>query len=63
MHYYLHCPLYINERIKMNTAISNLTNITLHNLLFGDPELDLSTNKTIFEAVHTFILETNRFAN
>jgi hypothetical protein len=63
MHYYLHCPLYINERIKMNTVISNLTNISLHNILFGDPDLDLSANKIIFEAVHTFILETNRFAN
>ncbi len=63
IHFYLHCPLYTNERTKMNTAIAALTTVTVNNILFGDPECDLNTNKVIFGAVHKFILETNRFAN
>ena len=63
MHFYLQCPLYINERNKMNTVISNLTVVSLDHILYGDPELDFKSNLAIFEAVHMFILETKRFFN
>ena len=61
MHFYLHCPLYTNERNKMNDVISNFTAITLDHILFGDPDLNFKSNLAIFEAVHTFIFETKRF--
>ena len=63
MHFFLHCPLYNNERNRMNAVIINKTEVTLEHILYGNPDLDFKDNLTIFDVVHTFILETKRFIN
>ena len=47
----------------MNAVIINKTDVTLEHILYGNPDLDFKDNSTIFDAVHTFILETKRFIN
>ena len=60
LHYYLQCPLFTNERAKMNCVITQKGFLSLETILYGDPEQDLKTNIEIFQAVHQFILDTKR---
>ena len=62
-HYFLECPIYAGPRQNLITTINNLTacNININILLFGDKELSYIQNLQIFEAVHKYIKETNRF--
>ena len=60
-HYFFHCPNYQLQRAQLFNAISIYQAPTLHLLLHGDLGLSTETNKTIFENVHKFILETKRF--
>ena len=60
-HYFLSCPLYQNQRIDLNIAISRYTQVTLQVILFGSSTLPLNANKAIFEAVHKYIKESKRF--
>jgi hypothetical protein len=63
MHFYLHCPIFTVPRTKMIRTITPLTPFSLDTILYGDPNLELRDNKIVFSAVHSFILETNRFVN
>ena len=60
-HYLLDCPLYVIQRLILMTEISSLTNIVSEILLFGDKRLTVHENQRVFDAVHKFILNTNRF--
>ena len=60
-HYFLSCQLYQNQRVALNTVISNYTQIYLQTILYGSNRLSLNENNTIVEAVHTYIKESNRF--
>ena len=60
-HYFLSCPLYQNQRIDLNIAISRYTQVTMQVILFGSSTLPLHANKAIFEAVHKYIKESKRF--
>ena len=60
-HYFFHCPNYQLQRAQLFNVISIYQAPTLHLLLHGDVGLSTETNKTIFENVHKFILETKRF--
>ena len=60
-HFLLDCQLYVLDRINMLTSVTKITDITVNNLLFGNDTLSLENNKTIFQAVHKFIISTNRF--
>jgi hypothetical protein len=61
-HYLLNCPLYTLPRVKMLQSIQNIGINVLHvdTLLYGINEIDYSSNKDIFKAVHIFIEETER---
>jgi hypothetical protein len=61
MHYYLHCPLFDNQRNAMNAAIASITDVTVDAILYGDPNHSLDENRKVFDAVHAFILDTERF--
>ena len=63
MHFYLHCPIYMVQREKMIRTLTALTPPTLDTILFGNPNLQLEENKLVFSAIHTYILETERFSN
>ena len=47
----------------MINDIASITNVSLENILYGDPNIQIADNKRLFDAVHLFIVETKRFTN
>ena len=62
-HYFIICPLFAVQRQVLFNTVSPLTNWRLKTLLYGDDNLSMELNKIIFQAVHSFISSTKRFAN
>ena len=62
-HFFLKCPLYIDLRFELFNAISVYSQVNMNVILHGNSNLDYEQNKTIFDAVHSFILQTKRFIN
>ena len=60
-HYFLECPLYAGPRAELMEIINGITDCNINILLFGDKELNFGQNSIIFQSVHKFIEETNRF--
>ena len=60
-HFFLSCPLYATERVKLVNTISVVTKCTIHTILNGDKNLSFETNCEIFCAVHEFIERSERF--
>ena len=60
-HFFLHCQNYIDLRLQLYNTISVYCEVTLNTILHGNPKLDINFNKQIFDAVHHFIVSTNRF--
>ena len=68
-HYFLHCPLFSNERRTLLNTIRLIDNNLLENadsnlvdlLLYGDATKDVRTNTDILNAAITYILSSNRF--
>jgi hypothetical protein len=60
IHYFLECPLYLNER---RTLLSNCDdiNINIETLLFGNDKYSYGVNSKIFGKVRTFINQSKRF--
>ena len=61
-HFFFHCPLYHDCRLKLMNSVIRFSNVELNILLYGDDDLDLETNCKIFQAVHDYITESKRFA-
>ena len=61
-HFFMECPQYALERQYLIRTVSRLTDYSVCNLLFGDPNLTLEENKIIFDAVHQYLRDTERFA-
>ena len=61
-HFFLECPLYMNERIEL---MRNLDDIkfkpTISNLLNGNDEYTTAVNVQAFGFIHDFIKSTKRF--
>ena len=60
-HFFFYCPHYPAIRATMVESIMTHCECNLHNVLFGNPNLSLDSNKLVFEAVHKFIIESGRF--
>ena len=60
-HYFFECERYINERQILRRSIENITQFTLLTILFGDNNLEMDSNHSIFEAVHKYMNDTKRF--
>ena len=60
-HFFLRCALYNNIRPALLNTISNLSQVNINVILFGDNSKSLNTNKEIFRAVHSFIELSKRF--
>ena len=60
IHYFLECPLYLNER---RTLLSNCDDIDINieTLLFGNDKYSYNVNSKIFGKVRTFINQSKRF--
>ena len=61
-HFFIQCPCYTEQRNVLRSAIAHLSPLQLNTLLHGDSNLTLDQNKVVFDAVHTFIKTTERFA-
>jgi len=60
-HYFMSYPLYTTGRTKLLAAVHNIMTIAdVDTLLYGCDNLELSKNKELFIAVHTFISESAR---
>jgi len=70
-HYLLRCPLFKNPRIALESAIDDLNPVASyynipdvdlsHILLYGDPSLDDTRNKTLILSTIRFIKQSKRF--
>ena len=60
-HFFMFCHLYSDIRFELYNAISAYSEITLNVLLYGNPKLERYKNEYIFDAVHTFLLQSKRF--
>ncbi len=60
-HYFLQCPFYHNEREILLRSIADIMPITTNNILYGNSSYSLDINKTLFTAVHQYIIDTKRF--
>ena len=60
-HFFLHCPLYHEGRLKLMNHVNRFSTFELDILLFGDNNLDVETNCKIFQAVHEYITDSKRF--
>ena len=60
-HFFFHCPNYIDIRIQLFNVISCFCAIDIKVILEGNDQLDSEKNETIFDAVHHFIIKSNRF--
>ena len=62
-HFFMECPQYNLKRQSLVRSVTRLTDMSVCNLLFGDQNLTLEENKIIFDAVHHYIRDTERFAH
>ena len=60
-HYLLHCPKYNDIRRTTIHTLTDYTDINIALLLYGLPDLDVRTNRHVFEMVHAFISGSKRF--
>ena len=60
-HYFFHCPRFTDIREDLLLAVAHFIQPSVKILLVGDPNLSLVQNKLIFDAVHKFIKDSNRF--
>ena len=60
IHYFLECPLYLNERRTLLSDCDNI-NINIEILLFGNDDDSYAVNSKMFGKVRTFINQSKRF--
>lgn len=60
-HFFLCCPLYIQERTKLLADLATVCTPNLETILFGNDELSYRSNESIFTSVQQFIIDSKRF--
>ena len=61
-HYFLYCPLYFTYRQELIISIQKIcTNYDIDVILYGDKTLPIEKNKELFNAVHKYIMLSERF--
>ena len=60
-HFFFHCTNFTQQRVELITEVSTYINPSLNILLYGDQTLSFEQNATIFQAVHKYISNTQRF--
>ena len=51
IHYFLECPLYLNERKTLLSDCDDIININIETLLFGDDDYSYDVNSKMFGKV------------
>ena len=60
-HYFLRCHKYTIQPLVLFNSLRNFLPLRLEILLYGNPNLTDAENEIIFESVHIFIKNSNRF--
>ena len=60
-HFFMSCPNYNDIRRNLKQSVESVTNFDLKTVLHGNQELGVDENHVVFDAVHKFILESERF--
>ena len=60
-HFFLECQRYLDIRHKLFNVIATYCQVTIDVILFGNSDLSINQNYDIFDAVHSYILESERF--
>ena len=60
-HYFMDCPLFIDERCYLVYTVTLITEFKLDTLLHGCPDITLQSNKHVFDAVHRYLKDTKQF--
>ena len=60
-HFFFSCPLYYTQRLKLADSLNAISTFTLEILLNGDDNLDYESNVVLFQAVHDYIKDSERF--
>lgn len=61
LHFFIQCPLYEPERITLRTKMETKTVFCIENVLFGDSHICILDNFFVFDAVHEYIKNSERF--
>lgn len=63
-HYFLYCVLYNDLRVTLRNAIEPVAPFSINTLLYcqNDNEMSENDRKRVFDAVHSFITDSRRFA-
>lgn len=60
-HFFFECPLYVIQRNKLYQNLLMLSEINLNVIMYGSEGFSLDSNMHIFDSVHQYIRDTNRF--
>ena len=60
-HFFFRCPKYVNERVKLFHETRDFHPLNINLILFGDGNISLESNTTIFRSVQNYIKHTSRF--
>ena len=60
-HFFFVCLKYERIRLILVNTISKYCYINLQIVLYGNPDLSVTINRQIIDAVHTYIVESKRF--
>ena len=60
-HYFFVCNRYTNSRTELINSVTQICEVNLNVLLYGNLSLTLDQNKLIFEYVHKYIKDSKRF--
>jgi hypothetical protein len=61
IHFFLNCPNYTDIRLQSFNSISIYSHVDIEVISRGNSLLNDEQNKAIFDAVHKFIVSSNRF--
>ena len=61
-HYFLKCPNYNDLRNILYSNINDIVRVSLRVILYGDENLSLHDNETVFAVEHNYIRASGRFA-
>ena len=60
-HFFMQCPNYADIRLNLFSIISIFTKVTVDTIFHGHTDLTSEQNEVVIEAVHSFILKSERF--
>ena len=61
-HFFLECPRFLHIRLKLIQSIEHFTTCSLNTILYGCNDLSFKDNIAIFDAVHSYINDSDRFS-